>query len=195
MALLVLCLQDLTIGVRDDVWAVRVHGSAEASPDGLVGVDVPIEAVQILAGLALVYATILADEASIPDGWIAAVAVLDLPALGVRLAHLDEDMLCIVQVDWVSRMRCKPRELNGSELLPASESCLAVTVTHVGWRVVHSLQLLRYLCRQHARACEALIHSPLSDLGLDQLSLDSVMPGRWKPHPMLLEVLEHVFED
>jgi hypothetical protein len=70
-----------------------VHGPAEAGPDGLVGVDVPIEAVQILTGLALVYAAILADEASIPDGWIAAVTVLDLPALGVRLVHLHKDML------------------------------------------------------------------------------------------------------
>ena len=85
--------------------------------------------------------------------------------------------------------------MNGSELLPAGESSLAATVAYIGWRVVYSLQLLRYLCRQHARACEALIHSPLSDLGLDQLSRDSVMPGRWQPHPMLLEVLEHVFED
>ena len=70
-----------------------MHGPAEAGPDGLVGVDVPIEAVQILTGLALVYPAILADEASIPDGWIASVTVLDLPALGVRLVHLHKDML------------------------------------------------------------------------------------------------------
>lgn len=193
MSLLVLCLHDLTIGLRDNVWAVRVHGPAEAGPDGLIGVDIAIEAMQILTGLALVDAAVLTDETSIPDGWITSVAVLDFPALGVRFAHLDEDVLPIVQVDRMFRVRGKPGELNGSELLPAGESCFAVAVAYLRRRIVNSLQLSRHLSRQHARACEALIHSPLADLGLDQLSLDVLSRGQ--PHPMLFEVLEHALED